>query len=141
MIPTEQLRILNDTPASDPADEAHIEQKTQFRELGKAQIADQIKRALKPMPDHILIGSLRDGRLRVTSPIKITFMAEAQHVIAEAEEFNEFGYGSNKSESIIDIQHTISELFLTLEAEKEALGPELRLTWLSLQQKIQKYDY
>lgn len=86
----------------------------------------------------VLVGSLRDSKLRVRSPFSVKFMVEKPHVIAEAVEFNEFGFGDNWSEALADLQRAIAELYFTLEEEQEQLGADLQRVWASLQQKIQK---
>jgi hypothetical protein len=90
------------------------------------------------IPDEILLGSLRDGRLKVHSPIKVRFTTEGEHTIAEAVEINEFGFGENISEAIADLQRTIAELYLTLEEEQDHLGKDLKGVWTVLQKKIHK---
>jgi hypothetical protein len=90
------------------------------------------------MPDEILLGSLRDGRLKVNVPIKVKFTTEGVHTIAEAVEINEFGFGGNMSEAIADLQRTIAELYLTLEEEQKHLGKDLKGVWTVLQKKIHK---
>lgn len=90
------------------------------------------------IPSEALLGSLRDGRLRVHSPIKIKFTMEDKHIIAEAVELNEFGFGENPSEAIADLQRAIAELYLTLEEEQNRLGRDLQGVWAILQKKIHK---
>ncbi|MBI4233895.1 MAG: hypothetical protein HY686_05580 [Chloroflexi bacterium] len=90
------------------------------------------------LPRQVLLGALRDGRLRVRSCITIILATEGQHVIAEAAEFNEFGFGDNLSEALIDLQRAIAELFFALEREQYRLGPDLKNVWASLQEKIIK---
>lgn len=88
------------------------------------------------VPDHILLGSLRDGRLRVQSPITVKLTKEDQHVIAEATELDEFGFGTNLSEALRDLQRAIVELYLTLEEGKDRLSPDLQRVWATLQTKL-----
>ena len=90
------------------------------------------------VPSEALLGSLRDGRLRVHSPMKVRFATEGKHNIAEAVEFNEFGFGENTSEALIDLQRAIAELYLTLEKEQNRLGTDLQGVWTILQEKIHK---
>ncbi|MEE8470697.1 MAG: hypothetical protein V3S51_05140, partial [Dehalococcoidia bacterium] len=92
-----------------------------------------------PLADtEVLVGFLRDGRLRVSAPFSVRLVVEEPHVIAEAVEFNEFGFGDNWSEALADLQRAIAELYFTLEEEQERLGADLQRVWASLQQKIQK---
>ena len=88
------------------------------------------------IPDEVLLGSLRNGRLKVHSPIRVRFATEGKHTIAEAVEINEFGFGENISEAIADLQRTIAELYSTLEKEQERLGKDLQSVWATLQKKI-----
>jgi len=90
------------------------------------------------VPSEALLGSLRDGRLKVRSPIKVRFATEGKHIIAEALELSEFGFGENISEAIADLQRTIAELYLTLEKEQDSLGTDLQGVWSILQEKIYK---
>jgi len=88
------------------------------------------------VPGEVLLGSVRDGRLRVYSPIRVKFTQEGQHVIAEAVELNEFGFGNSVSEALTDLQHAIVELYLTLDKEQERLGSDLQDVWEKLQKLI-----
>lgn len=92
------------------------------------------------IPSEVLLGSLRDGRLRVYSPIKVRFTTEGKHIIAEAVELNEFGFGENPSVALIDLQRTIAELYFTLEEEQDHLGKDLQNVWAEIQEKIRKHD-
>lgn len=87
-------------------------------------------------PSELLVGTLHDGRLQVRSPITVQLTKEGGHVIAEAVEFNEFGFGKNFSEALRDLQRTIVELYLTLEEEQERLGDDLLTVRSNLQDKI-----
>ncbi len=88
------------------------------------------------LPDRILLGTLRDGRLRVRSPITVKFTKEDSHIIAEATELGEFGFGANLSDALRDLQRAIVELYFTLEEGKDRLGPDLQRVWTTLQQKL-----
>jgi len=90
------------------------------------------------LPDEILLGTVRDGRLRVRVPIRVRFRREDQHVVAEAAELDEFGFGANLSEALADLQDAIGELYFTLEREQGRLGPDLRRVWTVLQQKLMR---
>lgn len=88
--------------------------------------------------DEILLGSLRDGRLRVIAPIKVKLTTEGEYFVAESKEFNEFGYGENFSETIVNLQNTIAELYLTLEESQDSLGFDLQRVWKKLNRKIKR---
>ncbi len=95
-----------------------------------------LSRVSPVLPEHILLGSLRDGRLRVQSPITVKLIKEDQHIIAEAIELDEFGFGTNLSEALRDLQRAIVELYFTLEAEQDRLGPALQKIRATLQHKL-----
>lgn len=98
---------------------------------------DYVNSALKSKVMHeLLLGTLSDGRFYVTSPIRVRFVTEDNHIIAEAEEFNEYGFGNTKSEAIRDLQKTIVELYLTLYEEQNRLGQDLLDIYSALQRKI-----
>jgi hypothetical protein len=90
------------------------------------------------LPQHILLGVLRDGRLRVSVPIAVRVMVENQDIVLESLELDEFGFGNTLSDAIIDLQRAIAELYFTLEQEQYRLGPDLERVWQILQQKIQR---
>ena len=90
--------------------------------------------------DKFALGSLRDGRLRVVEPIEVAQMIERDKYVVEAPELNEFGFGDNLSEAIGDLQAAIAELYLTLEAEQDRLGPDLASVWGELSQKVRRAD-
>jgi len=90
------------------------------------------------VPTKILLGALLDGRLGVHSPITVKFASEGPNVIAEAVEFNEFGFGQNRSEALTNLQHVIAELYFALEESKGRLGADLQIVWENLQQKIHR---
>jgi hypothetical protein len=92
-------------------------------------------------PKTFTLGSLRDGRLRVSDPIEVTQMVvEGGKYVIEATELNEFGFGNNHSEAIQDLQAAIAELYLTLEAEQGRLGLDLVAVWGVISQKVRKAD-
>lgn len=107
--------------------------------LISSEYAELLVPALHPrVPDKLLLGSLRDGRLRVKVPIVVKCSTEDQDVIVEGEELNEFGFGKNLSEALSDLQAVIVELYFTLEREQDRLGLDLRRTWATLQEKISR---
>lgn len=94
--------------------------------------------ASKVVPDSVLMGSLGDGRLRVISPVRVRLEVEQGSVIAEAEGFDEFGYGRTVSEALRDLQRALVELYFSLQAEEERLGPDLRVLWMRLQETLRR---
>ena len=91
-------------------------------------------------PDSFTLGSLRDGRLRVVEPIEVKHMVEGGKYVVEAPELNEFGFGDSLSEAVRDLQAAVAELYLTLEAEQDRLGPDLASVWGVLSKKVRKAD-
>jgi hypothetical protein len=87
-------------------------------------------------PAEIQLGALRDGRLRVVQPFRVRFSSEGPQVIAEALEVDEFGFGSNPSEALTDLQRALAALYLSLEEEQQRLGPDLARVWQTLRRKI-----
>ena len=76
----------------------------------------------------VLVGFLRDGRLRVREAILTRIEAgEGGGSVAIVEEFGLSGYGDNPSHAIADLQNQIAALYFSLEgqdrldSEREAL--------------------
>lgn len=90
------------------------------------------------VPDQVLLGSLRDGRMRVRRAIPVKLGTEGEHIIAEAADFDEFGFGHTVSEALADLQRAIAELYFTLDQEQNRLGPDMQRVWANLQEKIVK---
>lgn len=99
-----------------------------YRLLHSTEIVFPLDNIWEDPPETVLLGSLRDGRLRISEPIRIKFFKENEDTVAEVEEFNEFGFGKNWCDAMIDLQRAIAELYFALEEEKDNLGPELRNT-------------
>src|SRR4030095_4408707 len=91
---------------------------------------------LPRVPGDIQLGFLLDGRLRIHTPLHVRLREELSHVIAEATELNEFGFGGNFSEAIRDLQRAIAELYFTLQEDQSRLGSDLQQVWSSLQAAV-----
>ena len=91
-------------------------------------------------PSEFALGALHDGRLRVVEPIAVNWTKEDGQCVAEAHEISEFGFGGNLTEAIADLQAAIAELYFTLEAEQERLGPDLQAVRATLTRKIRRAD-
>lgn len=89
-------------------------------------------------PAELLLGALRNRRLRVRSAISVTMTTENDDYIAEAKEVSEFGFGKNPSDALVDLQLAIAELYFSLERDFERLGPDLLSVWDTLQLKVEK---
>ena len=59
-------------------------------------------------------------------------------LVAECADFEEFGYGSNSTVAIKDLQATIAELYFTLRDEQDSLGGRLPELWVKIKAKIQE---
>lgn len=90
------------------------------------------------VPGEMWLGSLRDPRLRIVSPIRVRFFSEHDRIVAEAIDLDEFGFGSNMSEAVCDIQRAVSQLYFSLEESKDRLGADLASTSSALQRLVVK---
>ena len=86
----------------------------------------------------LALGTLRDPRLRVVASLTVSFAEDEGGISARANEIDEFGFGSNYSEALTDLQHTIAELYFSLEEDRDRLGSDLQRVWETLQQKIRR---
>jgi hypothetical protein len=84
------------------------------------------------------LGTLGDGRFRVLRPLRVQISTENEDYIANASDIDEFGYGSSRAEAIRDLQRTIVALYLSLEADEERLGPDLRRILQALRERVQR---
>ena len=90
------------------------------------------------LPAQITLESLNDARLRVKEPIAVAVFATEGFIVAEAEELSECGDGINQAAAIADLQYAIADLYFTLEADKDRLGPGLQKVWETLQNKVER---
>lgn len=90
------------------------------------------------LPDDLLLGRVRDGRLRVRSPFRVKVAAENDDVIVEADELSEFGFGKNLTEALADLERAIAELYFTLHEERSRLGPDLASVYATLDRKLER---
>jgi hypothetical protein len=121
---------------SEPPDELVAHQK-EFTDLVPVERSAEANLG-SSIADEILLGSLRDGRLNVRSPITVRLSVENEDIIAEAAPFNEFGFGKNFSEALADLQRAIAELYFTLETEQGHMSDDLQGVWRALQRTITK---
>lgn len=103
-----------------------------------AEYVSAVPRPSPSLPDHMLLGSLLDGRLRVVAPIVVKCGKENDDIVVEAVELDEFGFGKNLSEAIRDLQAAIVELYFALEQESNRLGSDLQRVWKALQRTIRR---
>ena len=120
-----QKQVRPDAANAEAHEKALIELALSFEDLYSPQMQMQL-------------GRLLDGRLRIVEAFTITLSAVEGQSVAEAQEVGEIGVGRTQSEALRDLQATLGELYLTLEADSARLGVELLRTWEVLQRKIQK---
>ncbi|MCZ6794483.1 MAG: hypothetical protein O7J95_12815 [Planctomycetota bacterium] len=88
------------------------------------------------VPSQSSLGTLRDHRFRVETPLRVRTSKQEGRIVVEAVEINEFGFGNNFSEALADLQRAIVDLYLTLREDEARLGPDLQKVWTTLQEKI-----
>lgn len=86
--------------------------------------------------ERLTIASLRDGRLRVVEAIDIDVERADGTVTASIQEIDEYGQGASLAEAVEDLQRSLAELFLTLDEDRDALGPDLQRALAWLRQRI-----
>jgi hypothetical protein len=89
-------------------------------------------------PKDFYLGSVRDARLRVVSPLHVNLADEDGSIRAEATEIDEFGFGETYAEALSDLQRAIAELFFSLEEARDRLGADLERVWRVLQEKVRR---
>jgi hypothetical protein len=90
----------------------------------------------RSVPERLWLGALRDSRLRLVEALDVAITVEDGQVVAEAVEINEFGWGANVSEAVLDLQRAVTELYFQLEADEHRLGSELQAVWGVLRRKV-----
>ena len=96
------------------------------------QIAD------KATPRVLYLAILPDDRLRMKAPVEVEIEQEGEFYIARCNYLNEFGYGESPTEAIEDLQLILVELYWTLKAEQEKLGPSMIEIWKRLHELIEE---
>lgn len=87
-------------------------------------------------PNVMALGYMRDQRLRVVKPIKVRFVRHGAQVVAEAVDFNEFGYGDSRAEALADLQLAVAGLYVELRHNRDRLGADLTRTWKRLERSL-----
>ena len=90
------------------------------------------------LPARIKLEGLLDYRLRVKEPIEVAVFAAEGFILAEAADFNEFGYGDDPAAAVQELRYAIADLYFSLEEDQHRLGPGLQTIWETLQAKIAK---
>lgn len=110
--------------------------------VGPEHPSQELERLVPIIPTSALkdfyLGTVRDARLRVVSPLHVTLASEEGNIRAEATEIDEFGFGGSYADALSDLQRAIAELYLSLEDAKDRLGPDLERVWQVLQAKIRR---
>lgn len=91
---------------------------------------------LKPSrfrPHQILLGTVNDTDFRVIRAIPVRLEYRDGSVVANWDEVEEFGTGQSVSAACEDLGHTLAELYRSLQADRERLGPDLERVWSVLQ--------
>jgi hypothetical protein len=89
-------------------------------------------------PDHLLVGNLNHPHLRLRQPINIVITREDSLLIASIPNIEEFGYGSHLTAAVEDLRQVLVELYQTLKAEHDRLGPDMIHLWSQLQEIIEE---
>jgi hypothetical protein len=90
-------------------------------------------------PAELAIHSLGDPCLRLRAPLQVTVEQEGEFVTVWHPELEEIGYGPDLASAVADFQETVVELYSTLCAERDRLGPEMERLWAYLQQHVVAY--
>jgi hypothetical protein len=77
------------------------------------------------LPAAVQLGMIPDPAVQVILAIPVEIRHEGDIYVASWEQAEEFGYGANRSEALHDFGRTIARLFITLNREKDTLGPSL----------------
>jgi len=89
-------------------------------------------------PPTLLLGNLNHPILRLRQPLALSVEREDHWIVATYPELDEFGYGGHLTEAVEDFRQSLIELYLTLKAEQDRLGPDLQKVWQRLQDLIQE---
>jgi len=89
------------------------------------------------LPSEFVVGTLRHPVLRLRRPVRLAVAQDEEFVTVVLDEVDEFGYGPHLTAAIEDWQQTIAELYLTLQAERERLGPAMADLWERLQTVVE----
>lgn len=87
-------------------------------------------------PSEISIGTLPHPRLRLRGPLRAEVRREGDAVGVWSSDLEELGIGPHLSAAIEDFQRSVIELYFTLEADQNRLGPGLTTLWQRLQEMI-----
>jgi hypothetical protein len=82
---------------------------------------------LRPVPNPLSFAPTIDARLKIKRPFLVRIERDGNVSAAVAEEINEFGYGCNTGEALMDLGRTIAELYLSLASATNLSGDLARV--------------
>jgi hypothetical protein len=88
-------------------------------------------------PAYLVIESLCDPRLQLSSPLYVESYREPEGVTVHHPESDVFGYGETEADALDDFRKAFVELFITLSFDRAALGPALQRTLQVLDALVQ----
>lgn len=129
---------LNSQELQPEADAGHGVRGASAKIQGLETVVEQLEAAPPELlvPGAIQLGTLSDPRLRVIAPIHVRLFEEHGQVVAEATDLSEFGFGSNVSEAMRDVQRAIAQLYFSLDQDRERLGSDLQSAWSTLERTV-----
>ncbi len=74
----------------------------------------------------VLFAPTIDRRVKIIKPFRVALEKHEERFVARIDEIGEFGYGSNSGDALYDLGKTISELYMSLRADRERLSRDLR---------------
>ncbi len=90
------------------------------------------------MPLNLELGFLRDARLRVVQHIELRVHETDEGMSVYSPALDEFGCGNDLEEAIEDFQHSVADLFFSLEERSSSLGTHLQEVWKVLRELVQR---
>lgn len=87
-------------------------------------------------PTQILLGTLSTFGYRLVKPIPVRLDTEDCTVVASWQDADEFGTGASMSSACEDLGRTVAELYQSLKADQDRLGPDLTRIWHTLQEFV-----
>jgi hypothetical protein len=79
-------------------------------------------------PVYLVVESLDDPRLRLSSALYVESHREPEGVTVHHPESEVFGYGETEADALDDFRKAFAELFITLSSDRANLGPALQRT-------------
>lgn len=88
------------------------------------------------IPDPLSFAPTIHPRLKIKKAFTVHLRRYESGVAAEAPEIEEFGYGANSFEALLDLGKTIAELYLSLDADADHLSDDLKSVRAKLAEHI-----